>query len=165
MKPLDWDGKQGAGSGHSHRQERGRQDAARAKARVRRHLLCAGESERARTGALNDPGADDDGSEGGPLPEQADPRSLRRVLDIACGPGEWVMATAKTYPTMSLTGIDISRSMIQYAREQALTQHLEDRARFASWTPYSSSNFPRPSLIWSTCGVAWGSCAPGTGRR
>jgi hypothetical protein len=24
---------------------------------------------------------------GGPLPEQADPRSLRRVLDIACGPG------------------------------------------------------------------------------
>lgn len=67
---------------------------------------------------------------GGPLPEQADPRSLRRVLDIACGPGEWVMATAKTYPTMSLTGIDISRNMIQYAREQALTRHLEDRVSF-----------------------------------
>ena len=67
---------------------------------------------------------------GGPLPEQADPRSLRHVLDIACGPGEWVIATAKTYPTMSLTGIDISRSMIQYAQEQAVTQHLEDRVSF-----------------------------------
>jgi len=67
---------------------------------------------------------------GGPLPEQADPRSLLRVLDITCGPGEWVIETAKTYPTMSLTDIDISRSMIQYAREQAVTQHLEDRVSF-----------------------------------
>ena len=67
---------------------------------------------------------------GGPLPEQADPRSFRRVLDIACGPGEWIIETAKTYPTMSLTGIDISQSMIQYARQQALTQHLEDRVSF-----------------------------------
>ena len=70
------------------------------------------------------------GAMGGPLPEQADPSSLRRVLDIACGPGEWIIETAKTYPTMSLTGIDISQRMIQYAREQALTQHLEDRVSF-----------------------------------
>ncbi|HEV2583332.1 MAG TPA: class I SAM-dependent methyltransferase [Ktedonobacteraceae bacterium] len=67
---------------------------------------------------------------GGPLSEQAEPSSLRRVLDIACGPGEWVIATAKTYPTMSLTGIDISRNMIQYAREQAGAEHLEDRVSF-----------------------------------
>ena len=67
---------------------------------------------------------------GGPLPEQADPSSFRRVLDIACGPGEWVIETAKTYPAMSITGIDISRSMIQYAREQAVTQHLVDRVSF-----------------------------------
>jgi ubiquinone/menaquinone biosynthesis C-methylase UbiE len=67
---------------------------------------------------------------GGPLPEQADPSSFRRVLDIACGPGEWVMETAKTYPAMSLTGIDINRGMIQYAREQAVAQHLEDRVSF-----------------------------------
>lgn len=67
---------------------------------------------------------------GGPLPEQADPSSFQRVLDIACGPGEWVIETAKAYPTMSLTGIDISRSMIQYASEQAVTQHLADRVSF-----------------------------------
>jgi ubiquinone/menaquinone biosynthesis C-methylase UbiE len=67
---------------------------------------------------------------GGPLPEQADPSSFRRVLDVACGPGEWVIETAKTYPTMSLTGIDISQSMIKYAREQAVTQHLEGRVSF-----------------------------------
>ena len=67
---------------------------------------------------------------GGPLPEQADPSSFRRVLDVACGPGEWVIETAKIYPTMSLTGIDISQSMIKYAREQAITQHMEDRVSF-----------------------------------
>jgi ubiquinone/menaquinone biosynthesis C-methylase UbiE len=67
---------------------------------------------------------------GGPLPEQTDPGSFRRVLDIACGPGEWVIEMAKTYPTMSLTGIDISPSMIHYAQEQALAQHLADRVSF-----------------------------------
>jgi ubiquinone/menaquinone biosynthesis C-methylase UbiE len=67
---------------------------------------------------------------GGPLPEQADPSSFRRVLDIACGPGEWVIEMAKTYPTISLTGIDINRNMIQFAQEQAVTQHLEDRVSF-----------------------------------
>lgn len=67
---------------------------------------------------------------GGPLPEQADPSRFRRILDIACGPGEWVIAMAKSYPTMSLTGIDINRSMIQYAQQQALTQHLEDHVSF-----------------------------------
>lgn len=67
---------------------------------------------------------------GGPLPEQADPGRLQRVLDVACGPGEWVMATAKISPTMSLIGIDISQSMIQYAREQAAAQQLEDRVSF-----------------------------------
>jgi ubiquinone/menaquinone biosynthesis C-methylase UbiE len=67
---------------------------------------------------------------GGLLPEQADPSRFRRILDIACGPGEWVIATAKAYPTMSLTGIDINRNMIQYAQQQALSLHLEDRVSF-----------------------------------
>jgi ubiquinone/menaquinone biosynthesis C-methylase UbiE len=79
---------------------------------------------------------------GGPLPEQADPSSFRRVLDIACGPGEWVIATAKTYPTMSLTGIDISQSMIKYAREQAVTQHLEDRISFHAMDALLMLEFP-----------------------
>ncbi|HLZ63462.1 MAG TPA: class I SAM-dependent methyltransferase [Ktedonosporobacter sp.] len=79
---------------------------------------------------------------GGPLAEQANPSSLQRVLDIACGPGEWVMTTAKTYPTMSLTGIDISQSMIQYARKQALSQHLEDRVSFQVMDALLLLDFP-----------------------
>src|SRR4051794_22352854 len=41
---------------------------------------------------------------GGVLPEQADPAVFGRVLDVACGIGNWIIEAAKTYPTMSLVG-------------------------------------------------------------
>jgi ubiquinone/menaquinone biosynthesis C-methylase UbiE len=52
---------------------------------------------------------------GGVLPEQPDPTVFRRVLDVACGTGGWLIEAAKAYPTMSLVGIDISQRMIRYA--------------------------------------------------
>lgn len=66
----------------------------------------------------------------GPLSEPIDLANVRRVLDIACGPGEWVLTMANRFPTMSLTGIDISPNMIQYARDQAASQKLADRVSF-----------------------------------
>jgi len=70
-------------------------------------------------------------SMGGPLPEQPDPTIFKRVLDVGCGTGSWLIETAVTYPDMSvLIGIDISGKMIEYARSQADEQQVSDRVEF-----------------------------------
>jgi ubiquinone/menaquinone biosynthesis C-methylase UbiE len=69
-------------------------------------------------------------SMGGVLPEQSDPLAFRRVLDIACGPGGWVIEVARTYPEISLVGIDYNQRYLAYAREQAEARHLDDRVEF-----------------------------------
>ena len=56
---------------------------------------------------------------GGPLPEQPDPTTLQRVLDVGCGTGDWLMEAARWYPTIQLLiGVDISATMAHYARAQ-----------------------------------------------
>ncbi len=67
---------------------------------------------------------------GGVLPEQPNPMALHRVLDVACGTGGWAIEAAKTYPTMSLVGIDISQQMIEYACTQAKAHQVNDRVNF-----------------------------------
>jgi ubiquinone/menaquinone biosynthesis C-methylase UbiE len=69
---------------------------------------------------------------GGVLPEQPDPTRFQRVLDIGCGPGGWVIETAQTYPQIKkLYGIDISPTMIRYARQRAEAQQLpKERVEF-----------------------------------
>src|SRR5579864_262115 len=54
--------------------------------------------------------------QGGPLPELINPTQLRRVLDVGCGTGDWLIETARTYPTIEkLIGVDISSKMLAYA--------------------------------------------------
>jgi len=48
------------------------------------------------------------------------------VLDVACGPGGWVQEVAFSYPHIKVTGIDISRTMVQFARQQARVQFLHN---------------------------------------
>lgn len=67
---------------------------------------------------------------GGVLPEQPNASAFHDVLDIACGPGGWVIQAAQDYPTMSLVGIDISKQMITHANKQAEQHHLTDRVTF-----------------------------------
>src|SRR5262249_38106407 len=57
-------------------------------------------------------------SMGGLLPEQPDSvlSGIHDVLDIACGPGGWVLGLAEAFPDMQVTGLDISQGMIDYAR-------------------------------------------------
>jgi ubiquinone/menaquinone biosynthesis C-methylase UbiE len=56
---------------------------------------------------------------GGPLPEQPDPAHFRRVLDVGCGTGGWLIEGARTYPSIELLiGVDVSSRMLQYARAQ-----------------------------------------------
>jgi ubiquinone/menaquinone biosynthesis C-methylase UbiE len=55
----------------------------------------------------------------GPLPAGLDPAGLHAILDLACGPGEWVLEVAKAYPDAQVTGIDISQTMIHFAQQFA----------------------------------------------
>jgi SAM-dependent methyltransferase len=65
---------------------------------------------------------------GGPLVEQSE-ANLERiydVLDLACGPGGWGLLVARTYPEMTVTGLDLSPSMIRYAQRSARLQKLSN---------------------------------------
>jgi SAM-dependent methyltransferase len=55
------------------------------------------------------------------LSEQ-DIAGLHDALDLACGPGGWVLDAALERPEMDVTGVDISNIMIDYAKARARTQ-------------------------------------------
>ena len=55
---------------------------------------------------------------GGLLPTGVDPSSIHKVLDIACGPGGWVLDLASAYRHMEVIGIDLSEKMIEYANSR-----------------------------------------------
>ena len=60
------------------------------------------------------------------LPERPGFAPPRRVLDLACGPGGWAQAVAFANPDIEVVGIDISRTMIDYARAMAQMQGLRN---------------------------------------
>ncbi len=62
----------------------------------------------------------------GLFPEHLKVSDLHDVLDIACGPGGWTLDVARTYPKMNVIGIDISQTMVQYARATARVQLLKN---------------------------------------
>lgn len=57
------------------------------------------------------------------FPRGLDLTHTRTLLDIACGPGGWALDVVKEYPHMHVTGIDISKRMIEYAQAQAQVKH------------------------------------------
>ena len=65
-------------------------------------------------------------SMGGLFSERKDMRGIKRILDIACGPGGWALNVAATYPDIQVVGIDISKLMIEYARAQAYVRRLQN---------------------------------------
>ena len=79
---------------------------------------------------------------GGVLPEQTDTTRFRRILDIGCGTGGWLIELARTCPTcQQLVGIDISKRMVEYAREHAydarqdhISFHVMDALRMLEFT-------------------------------
>lgn len=80
---------------------------------------------------------------GGLLPEQPDPTTFKRVLDIACGTGGWLIEAAKAYPNMiQLFGTDISGKMLDYARVQAEAAGVSDRVEFLVMDALRMLEFP-----------------------
>lgn len=61
---------------------------------------------------------------GGLFSERSDVERMRSILDLGCGPGQWVLDVAFAYPDAEVAGIDISENMVQYAGARALSQHL-----------------------------------------
>jgi len=97
-------------------------------------------------------------SMGGVLPEQPDPASLRRVLDVGCGTGEWLIETAKTYPSISLlVGGDVSLTFIEYARAQAEAEQLSDRMEFHVMDALRMLEFPTAffDLVNQRAAASW----------
>jgi ubiquinone/menaquinone biosynthesis C-methylase UbiE len=95
---------------------------------------------------------------GGVLPEQTKPERFRRILDVGCGTGGWLIETAQTYPGISsLIGVDISSTMIKYAREQAMTQGVSERVEFYLMDALRMLEFPDKffDLINQRGGTSW----------
>ncbi len=63
---------------------------------------------------------------GGPLSGVDNPSSIHKVLDMACGPGGWVLDVAFERPDIEVTGVDISKIMTDYAAARAKTQRLSN---------------------------------------
>lgn len=61
---------------------------------------------------------------GGPLAEQPESSisQMHNILDLACGPGGWVLDVAFAHPEIEVAGIDISRIMVNYANARAISQ-------------------------------------------
>jgi ubiquinone/menaquinone biosynthesis C-methylase UbiE len=80
---------------------------------------------------------------GGVLSEQPDPAIFQRVLDVACGPGGWLIEVAKTYPSIPmLVGVDVSSKFVEYAKAQAEAEGVSDRVQFRSMDVLRMLEFP-----------------------
>jgi len=82
---------------------------------------------------------------GGLFPERSDLSDVHDILDVACGPGGWVLDVARTYPQVQVTGFDISVLMIEYARAQVLTLELK-HASFRVMDALRPLDFPDESF-------------------
>lgn len=83
-------------------------------------------------------------SMGGPLVEQKDLSGIHDLLDLACGPGEWVMRVAREYPGKRVVGVDLSERMIEYASVQAEADDLNASFRVMDVT--NPLDFPTASF-------------------
>ena len=81
---------------------------------------------------------------GGVLPEQPDPTIFKRVLDVGCGTGGWLLEAAKTYPAMTrLVGVDVNTHVIEHARAQAEAAQMHGRVEFQVMDALLILEFPK----------------------
>ncbi len=82
---------------------------------------------------------------GGLFSERFDLAGIHRLLDVACGPGGWALQVALRYPEIEVVGIDVSRTMIDYATAQAQQQGL-DNVSFRVMDIRQALDFPDASF-------------------
>lgn len=62
----------------------------------------------------------------GLVPASLDLSQVHTILDVACGPGEWIVKMAKQLPQAQIMGIDISPLMLHHAQTWANAQSLSN---------------------------------------
>ena len=77
--------------------------------------------------------------------EDSELPGVKRILDVGCGPGGWVDEVAQQYPHIQVTGIDISKNTINYAKAHARVRKL-DNADFIVMDALKPLNFPDASF-------------------
>lgn len=82
---------------------------------------------------------------GGIFAERPDLADVHDMLDVACGPGGWVLDVAFHYPRVKVVGVDISRLVIEYAHAQAWSRGLEN-ASFQVMNVLKGLDFPDNSF-------------------
>ena len=80
---------------------------------------------------------------GGVWPEQPVSIGYRRVLDVGCASGSWLIHAASMYPTaQKLYGVDTDRHLILRARALAREQKLDGRLEFHVMDALRMLEFP-----------------------
>jgi ubiquinone/menaquinone biosynthesis C-methylase UbiE len=83
---------------------------------------------------------------GGLFPERSDNlENIDAILDIASGPGGWVLGVAREYPEIKVIGIDISERMVTYAHAHTVARSLHN-ASFQVMDAMKPLNFPDASF-------------------
>jgi len=62
----------------------------------------------------------------GHLPHPLRGKPFQTILDLGCGSGRWALDMAYQYPDAEIVGVDISSTLITYARAQAKTMNRDN---------------------------------------
>lgn len=81
------------------------------------------------------------------------------ILDVACGPGRWVLDVAITYPEIQVTGVDLSQLMVDYALAQAEEKGLQN-AHFRVMDVLKPLDFPDNSFDFINTRLLFGFMPP-----
>jgi ubiquinone/menaquinone biosynthesis C-methylase UbiE len=83
--------------------------------------------------------------ESGLLPAGFNTFAAEHILDVACGPGNWVLDVAMAHRDIQVVGIDNNPEMIEFAQAQALSRRL-DNVLFLVADMHSMTAFPDDSF-------------------
>jgi SAM-dependent methyltransferase len=68
----------------------------------------------------------------GHLPHALRETHFQNILDLGCGSGRWALDMAYHYPDAEIVGVDISKTLVEYARARAKTMN-RDNVKFISF--------------------------------
>ena len=93
------------------------------------------------------------------FPASIDITRVHDILDIACGPGGWVLDMAYHYPKINITGVDISKLVVEYASTHAFATGMHN-ASFQVMDIMKPLDFPDSSFDFINARLLLGFMTP-----